>query len=692
MPYGCSVTSGQIRMPREGRFHVPSTAVCYRAKSQTFVRNTFSSWVTRYRGRKLCDSGASIDGAMHRGARSSSHLVAQGWTRRVRHAEGELARKVASMTRNSRPRSGGYAANRPTRTHAFALAFGVGVALAAGHGVASADTRGADSAGGSANHSGSATTGSASGSASPGPGSLSAKDTASALIRSGAASTHAGPWWPTSNSGGAGADIAPGRVANTDIVRRAAASSAGTAPLIPSDVAHADVREVAKRGSPQTAVTASSALVSQAPVLSNSGPVQPNGSVSTAPPRLASTPAPRIGATVGTLTVGKAMVSAAASTPAVVSPNATIPLPARIVFALLGLVGITTASGTTPTPISPAPVVQLLFAAFRLFENIAGLDSTPPTQPVLISETFTGSLTTVTPTVAEFLDAATAEYVLGGAPAGLRPFTVNGRPVTYTNDFTGTAAQVWVTPQNQIIIAYQGTTGGTNLLFNPLIAVSQVLADTQGTLTNTTPAAFTDALQFAKRVQAEAAEQGYAPNSVFLTGHSLGAWEAEYVAENTGLGGIGFEGLGLSTTVPGNGADSMFVNVATYGDPAAFSASDLPGLQPIEAPYVPGGGSNPHYGPIVLLGDPSSQMPLTNATAMWGTGIVGDFIAGVTAVGQFFEYHLPGVQAYSLDVNPEPDLLPGIGVDSGPVYAGFENLTIPEFLEAASVAGILIEP
>ena len=117
-----------------------------------------------------------------------------------------------------------------------------------------------------------------------------------------------------------------------------------------------------------------------------------------------------------------------------------------------------------------------------------------------------------------------------------------------------------MTPQNQIIIAYSGTTGGTNLLFNPLIAISQLLTDLQAGFTNTTPEAFTQALDFAQEVQAEAAVQGYPPGSVFVTGHSLGAWQAQYVAQQLGLSGIGFEGPGLSTTVPGNGADSLGIN------------------------------------------------------------------------------------------------------------------------------------
>jgi hypothetical protein len=387
-----------------------------------------------------------------------------------------------------------------------------------------------------------------------------------------------------------------------------------------------------------------------------------------------------------------AAVRTLAPTPGPVAPIAQIvALPARIVNAVLGLIGVTPYAGSAPSPISPAPIVQLLWAAFRRLEEVAGLNAPPSVQPVLNTQAYTGSLTTPTPTVSQFLNAANSEYILGGEPADLVPFTVNGIPVHYTNILTGTSAQVWATPQNQLIIAYQGTTGGTNLLFNPLIAITQAVADLQGVLTRTTPAAFPDALHFAQRVQATASAQGYTSDNIFVTGHSLGAWQAEYVAQRTGLGGIGFESPGLNTTVPGNGANSLFVNTATWGDPASFS-SDVPGGQPFAPTYVPGGGAYPHYGPIVLLGDQAAGYPLSNAMSLWGTGIIGDLAALFVGLGNFLQYHLPSVQAHHLDVVLSPDLLPGTGTYVGPVHTGFGNLTIPQFLQASSNAGILIKP
>jgi hypothetical protein len=541
------------------------------------------------------------------------------------------------MVLSMRPSDRRTTASRGARCGGLAVALGVGIAVATGNGVAWADTAGADSAGASVGHSRSAT------------------------------GTHA----PTGRP--------PARPESTH--RRGAATA--TAAASAATVAAPDSAALQQ----ETPVTASRALAHSAPrptlLVRVSAP---------APQRSLHLDIVRAATPIVVPTITTATVDTTPSTPTQSPIAKIVALPGRIVNALLGLVGITTSAANGPSPISPAPIAEFVFVAFRRLEEIVGLDAPRAAHPVLINQTYTGSLTTPTPTVAQFLNAASAEYVLGGVPAGLKPFTVNGWPMTSTNTLTGESALVWVTPQNQIIIAYQGTTGGTHLLVNPLIAVSQIVADIQGISTNTTPAAFDDSLEFAHQVQAEAALQGYAPSDIFVTGHSLGGWEAEYVSQYTGLGGIGFESLGLSATGQGNGADSLFVNVATYGDPAAFLATDLPGLQPFIGPYVAGGGSKPHYGSIVLVGDPSAQNPMSNASAWWGTGIVGDLAFGAVFFGQFFSYHLPGVQAYNLDVDQDPGVVPWLGITSGPVYTGYGELTIPEFMQAASDAGILIAP
>ncbi|CAN5828666.1 hypothetical protein BH09ACT7_BH09ACT7_35730 [soil metagenome] len=428
------------------------------------------------------------------------------------------------------------------------------------------------------------------------------------------------------------------------------------------------------------------------------GPTRIESAESTEPESLAypatvSTLSPRRAARTHAAAATPTSTTVTPSDPEPLSPIAEIAaLPGRIVNTVLQVLDLTVTADEPPSPLNFAPIDEALFAAFRRIEGALGLDDTPPVVLVPPTEIYTGPTTTATPTVEQFLNAAAAGYVLGGTPGGMKPFTVDGVQITSTNILSGESAQVWVTPQKQIIIAYQGTTGGTNLLFNPLIAVSQIVTDTQIIFTDTTPQAFHDALAFEQQVEAAAAEQGYSKSDIFVTGHSLGGWEAEYVAQQTGLGGIGFESPGINTTVPGNGVNSGFLNVETYGDPAAYFATDLPGLQPFMPAYVPGGGSKPHYGSIVMIGDPAAMFPLINASSLWGSNLVGDLIFAVDLLGNFVEHHLPGMQAYNLGVSPDPGVVPWLGSTMGPVNDGWGDLTIPELALAASAAGVLFTP
>ncbi|MCK0174989.1 hypothetical protein [Mycolicibacterium sp. F2034L] len=392
------------------------------------------------------------------------------------------------------------------------------------------------------------------------------------------------------------------------------------------------------------------------------------------------------------VTVPDAVEKTTPGPPQPLSPVAELlETPARLVNAVLEALDFTSSPNSPTLPVSLAPINDAIFGAFRETERLLGLYQTPPPQPVVPTLTYTGPTTRLTPTVAQFLNASAAEYVLGATPGGMVPFTVNGFQMKAANTFTGMAGTVWVTPENQIIIAYQGTTGGSHLLFNPFIAISQVIADLQVVFTSSTPPAFYDALDFAERVLHEAALQGYSAEDVFVTGHSLGGWEAQFVAQQIGLAGIGFEAPGINTIVPGNGADSMFVNIGTYGSSAPYMATDLPGLQPFMPPYFPGGGIKPHFGPIVMVGDPAAMTPLYNASQLWGDPI-GSLIFMVDYLFNFFQYHLPGVQAYHLDVVPDPGVVLFLGTARGPVHTGYGELTIPELLAAASADGILFLP
>jgi len=294
-----------------------------------------------------------------------------------------------------------------------------------------------------------------------------------------------------------------------------------------------------------------------------------------------------------------------------------------------------------------------------------------------------------TPTVGEFLDAANAAYVIIGTPATMRPFIANGSQLTYTNILDGVSAKVWVTAEQQVIIAYQGTTGGDNIILDPFILGPQLIDDLISAAGANSPGE-ADSLGFAKTVLALAHAQGFATSNIFVTGHSLGGIEAEYVASQTGLGGIGFEPTGLPAadiTSSGNN----FVNIVTYGDPVGNYASDLPGEQPFVPAYVAGGGKVPHYGNIVLIGDPTDQATLSHDMAPWGSSLLADLGVLANWAGLLIDHHLPGVQAHDLGVTLDPYSVTadGLGDKSASIW-NVASDTIGQLLAAAAGNGTLL--
>jgi len=300
--------------------------------------------------------------------------------------------------------------------------------------------------------------------------------------------------------------------------------------------------------------------------------------------------------------------------------------------------------------------------------------------------------TATTPTVSELLNASNAEYVIAATPpVGMHAFTIAGVPVTYTNILDGVSAKVWVTAENQVVIAYQGTAGGDNILVNPAILIPQLLSDLAATII-VNSAAYSDALTFAKFVVGVANVEGYTSANVFVTGHSLGGIEAEFVASQTGLGGIGFESTGLpAKDIPG--LASNFVNTAEFGDPVGSYTSDISGEQPFSPAYTAGGGKDPHYGLIVQFGTPADQTTMSQDMANWGKSPQDDANTIANWAGLFLAHHFPGVVAHDLGVtlSPYSALADDIGNMTGPVW-NVANDTIPEFVAAAAANGLLVNP
>src|ERR1700693_2718105 len=166
--------------------------------------------------------------------------------------------------------------------------------------------------------------------------------------------------------------------------RGAQHGSPTTDATVPALASTAHPQVAAERGFRPNAATGSSAPTAPPPtsLVSTSGAAQPTSSVHTdAAPTAAHTALTTTASPVASATVSTPAVNVAPSDPAPSSPIAAIlALPGRIANVVLELFGIQEASGTTPTPISPAPLIQLALAAFREIEKITGLD-TPVAQP-----------------------------------------------------------------------------------------------------------------------------------------------------------------------------------------------------------------------------------------------------------------------------------------------------------------------
>ncbi|MBW4023726.1 MAG: lipase [Proteobacteria bacterium] len=297
--------------------------------------------------------------------------------------------------------------------------------------------------------------------------------------------------------------------------------------------------------------------------------------------------------------------------------------------------------------------------------------------------------TTTTPTVAECLDASNWEYDQTGLPGDLRRFMAGGRQLSTFSSAQGISASVWLTPDNQVLVSYEGTRLGhvpAGAGAHPPIGPAQVREDAGIGSGAVTPGE-TAALTFARHVEAAAAKRGIGASNIFLTGHSLGGIQAEYAAQQTGLGGIAFEATGIPRTEAPKGDGRNFVTVVTYGDSIGNYASDIHAEQPFAPVYAPGGtGSLPHYGYVAMVGDPADQGWLLREATFSALGVAGTALTAVFFSVNMASYHLAGTQAHDLGVvlTQHP---PGVDIGdvSGPVLPVAQD-TIPQFIAADDAA------
>ena len=322
---------------------------------------------------------------------------------------------------------------------------------------------------------------------------------------------------------------------------------------------------------------------------------------------------------------------------------------------LFNSLGLTVFAAQSSTDLTPANAIASYLASIpeALIGNLTFTDLSFLTDKTAIAVPNAALSAAHSPTVDQLFQAANAAYVVAGIPSNLQAFLVDGRQLAYTDLASGSSARVWLTASKQIIIAYSGTAGGDTQYTNPLQVPQQVLSDVDALIGEHSQAEF-DALSFARHVTQLASKQGISSADIYVTGHSLGAIQASYVAQQTGLGGAAFESTGIpkSSTAAGNG--SNFLSFVTYGDPVASLGSDVQGYQPVAPAYAAGqGGALPHYGTLIMIGDVADQVSLAKEVGQWNTGVIttAKIVSDLLNVG-FREFHYPGNQAADLGITP----------------------------------------
>jgi len=194
------------------------------------------------------------------------------------------------------------------------------------------------------------------------------------------------------------------------------------------------------------------------------------------------------------------------------------------------------------------------------------------------------------------------------------------------------------TKTGQVIVAFEGTDLFGDLKNDPVFVGAQIATDAQ-LYFGLIPEAFQLALDFTNNVIAEAAAQNISKDHVVVTGHSLGAAEAEYVASQLGLGGATFGGPGIaSTAVQSNRGDPVLVNYLERGDPVGHYSSDA-GNKLSNLLFSP---DIEHYGEVHEVGSFLGTALLGAANSKFAPGsTAADKLEGLGLLIGAVHYHLP---------------------------------------------------
>ena len=279
-------------------------------------------------------------------------------------------------------------------------------------------------------------------------------------------------------------------------------------------------------------------------------------------------------------------------------------------------------------------------------------------------------------TLEDYINAADWAYSQGGdpLPTGLG-FTylngaVDGTPLQLYSQDTGFYGAALVTSANQVVITFEGTNFFTG---NDTFTAAQV-ADEAAISAGVTAPSFLTAAAFTAEVIGEAIVQGYSLSDITVTGHSLGAAEAEYVAATYGLGGVAFAPPGIVTSVT---PTVSFTSYVDYGDPVGNYASNPPD----NMGEIVQSSDIRHFGTQVLRGNPLDGDLLQSAATAYAEG---DEAGALGILAGLVQFHYLTRYAQDLDLTlVDGDHTVNAIRDRLPL---FEGATLPCYVEGTRIA------
>jgi hypothetical protein len=224
------------------------------------------------------------------------------------------------------------------------------------------------------------------------------------------------------------------------------------------------------------------------------------------------------------------------------------------------------------------------------------------------------------PTVSDYLNASYWAYAQANSPypdkntalpSGFSYFNVGGQPLYVYNASVGLYAAAVVNATGQLIVTFEGTNVDTG---NDTFTAAQILDDIDIVRGVNAPS-YQPALAFTETVLADAKAAGYSAQDVYLSGHSLGAAEAEYVATQTGLSGTTFGTPGIPTADIPSTTPSQLTDYVERGDPVGNYAVGWNDFALLQTQNVA------HFGTAIALGSFESATLLFSANATYTAAV-----------------------------------------------------------------------